>query len=356
MLSEEPGTVLPDEPPAVLKDAAAYEQSLAAGAAVGGDFEVYAPEASPAPSTEVGESEPPVQAGVMLPELDLNGVASPAPVVEELGKFELDLGPNEVVETAPEPEIELTAARAAAEVDTSEVLPDLAPTVLQDSIPVEIEPDAALVTDPTELAQFITRFGVEHPEEIPVGIAAESEAAEEATAPADETLAVEEKPGSELASAPLEIAPTPPEVVEEVAALAAEQAAAAVPQSDIPLEEAAPAPVVEAATEPETAIAEPETQAAPAVEEPFAAEATAETAVVPDTWQDFSEAAETQEAPPAEVAPVPVIESHPSPRAGERAGHPPAVDEAMIAEVVNRVIDQLKPELIAAIARQLAGK
>ncbi len=456
-----PATEQPEGPPAVLQNAAAYEESLAASAAAGGEFAVCVPEAAPAvaPAPDKREAAPVEAVVPEEPVREISEVPPSTPAVLETAGLDLELAKeesaNQQVQASPELEIEFTGAPAAEAVVPGEILPELEPSVLQESIPVEIAPDAELVTDPTELAQFATKFGVENPEDVPVGIV-ESRPAETGELLKEEAP-VEKNPQPVSANETPEITP-PPEVlpqatglvpagvVEEVSAPPAAPAAAAEPapaaesavsacvEAPPPIDVGEPVPVADAvvslekaaapvpAAEPETVSELPaaaqlpeespvlkaeepalsaesatpvEEAAAPilaavaaALTEPLAAAAAtaglaevsraaapepavagselqvqqtakaAETvtaqAAQPETvyeeWQPISQGTAVQEVSPAEgavaAAEVPTEPEEPK----------PALEESMIADIVSRVIDKMKPELIAAIARQLGTK
>ncbi len=298
------------------------------------DLHLDEPEAAvPAPA-ESAETAPATADSILdalVPELEMSA-STPAP---------------EHVETAPD--IEFTAAPQAQDV-VAEPLPDLEPTVLQDAIPVEVASDSDLVTTPEELAAFTTSFGVENPEEVSVGLVADlpPEQAEAISMPDPllEVAAAEEMatPAPATPEAPVEVAPEP--IVEEAGAaeldvLVAEPAPEPTP---VELTPAQPEPLAEA-----TAVIEP----APAVPEAAHAEPAS-------ARQDISLEEELQRAfadvPPAEpaepapaklasVAEVPIPEASAATPAGEDA----------IVRLVERLIERLKPELVAAIVKELKG-
>jgi len=82
---------------------------------------------------------------------------------------------------APPPELEFTSSPSSP---APQIQPaaEFEPTMQSagEELPVTQEP--ALATDPSDFAQFATKFGQENPEDIPVGIAMETEQEEEAIA------------------------------------------------------------------------------------------------------------------------------------------------------------------------------
>jgi CheY-like chemotaxis protein len=325
-----------------------------------------APMEAPLPVIEPAEVEP-AEASV-LPEAATDELAPP---------LDLAAPAEPVVASAPLAELEFTSAPQAHDV-AGEILPELEPTILQETIPVEVTPDAALVTSTEELSQFTTKFGVEHPDEIPVGVAAESEIMQEIMAPV-----AEPEPLLEVEAAPAEIAPepAPQELAPEVAP---QELAEAVPQELAPepvVQEIVPAPAPAAppngdalafAAELQRAlegapVAAPEPTAPPLEEhvemaeaapvlEPQAAEPipAGEIELAPAAVEE--PAAETLEAAPAEVLPETAPAAFvPAPIVAElTATH--GIDETVIANIIERVIERLKPELVAEITKELSGK
>ena len=75
----------------------------------------------------------------------------------------------------PEPEIEFTSAPQAKDV-TAEPSADFEPTIRTEDVQVFATQDPDLVTAPEEISNFVTNFGVENAEEIPVGTVTGDEA------------------------------------------------------------------------------------------------------------------------------------------------------------------------------------
>ncbi len=164
-----------DAPPAELRDAAAFE-AAAAAAAAGPVFSVELPPAmnqQSAPAFEVADFPAPAPV-FEPPAVEVTPVAgtAEAPRTYEPPTMMTAAGES-LISNAPPADVEVTAANPQDLV--ANPLPDLEPTVLQDAIPVQVEPDAALVTDAADLSQFVTKFGVENPEDVPVGVFAPAE-------------------------------------------------------------------------------------------------------------------------------------------------------------------------------------
>jgi CheY-like chemotaxis protein len=174
-----------------------------------------------AEAAEVTAPDPSVQSS---PQVNLEGVypdTQPIPVYEEpaapaaqvhLDEVQLDeirLEPaaatlTEAIPVQRDPAFVPTQAEAAAE--TSEgIEPGLEPTIREQA---EVSPvaDPNLVTERAALESFPTTFGVQNPEEVPVGIASEHpafdtpQAGEQATIEAEEAENIEAR--SEVSSAP----------------------------------------------------------------------------------------------------------------------------------------------------------
>ena len=242
----------------------------------------------------------------------------------------------------------------------------LEPTSAPKAGEVEIQRDPALVTEPHELSQFATRFGVEHPEVIPVGV----------YTPPPEEAAAEAPPAEAQAAAPTPAAaPSEDEFQKAVnAAMAAYEAPApAPPQEAAPVE--APPPVEE------TAPAEAPPAPAPgwAAEEAKVEEHEHKASLEQEMQQAFAsvpvEAAPAAEPeppppPPPPPAPAPTVGDETEVLAAEMAAAmaskiPEAaavpqgatsLDSAAIARIVHAAMEKLKPELEAEIARALASE
>jgi len=271
---------------------------------------------------EVPEAAPPPAAEVMIPPTQV--VEAPAAEARSTVALEpagMEAAPDSILESyaAPEPvaaapahEIEFTSAPKAGEVQAGGM-------------------DPALVTDATEMASaFPTRFGVEGAEVVPVGVAAD----------------MPDMPGLYTDSqAPAE---APAETQAEMV-LEAEAAAT------VELTSPAPRRVTEEIT-------------APVAQEP-AAETTSQS-LEQEMQQAFAnlpvEAPPAEEPPPPPVAaapPAPAAENVPDPllAAAMQAAvevTPPTVtlDANTIANIVHKVTERMKPELINEIARELAAE
>jgi hypothetical protein len=115
----------------------------------------------------------------------LAAAAAPAPVAEQsrpaeeltfdvnapAPAFDLEhVGPEEVI--APPSELEFTSAPQPGEVEVAPA-PELEITAQENAAEVSIVQEPGLATDPSDFSQFATKFGQEHPEDVPVGIAME---------------------------------------------------------------------------------------------------------------------------------------------------------------------------------------
>ena len=184
-LDEEPAPPAPamDFPPAFATGgsgaAAAPAMEVAPAPAFGMEmeaapaFEIPTP-AESAPAFEIPTAPEPAAA----PAYDLTGAATEA---EPAPAF-LDLSPG--AETAPamvEEAIDISAPaeleyNAAAPVEVAATTaPELETTAVAPGPETVIAQDSALVTNADDMAQFATKFGVENPESIPVGIAQPAE-------------------------------------------------------------------------------------------------------------------------------------------------------------------------------------
>ncbi len=305
--------------------------------------------------------------------------------------------------------------------------------------PVVHAQDPALVTDPSEMASaFVTKFGVDNPEPITVGVASEANIPGLYTESSTEAMPIEEEaPTQDVSASAAKLQATEEEaasveIIEEgesePAAAAGDddfekRVAAAMSGYEEPSAKAAPepepelaptvmskAPVIEPppAPEPEpepapaaAAAPAPEPESAPAVavaaaaaagggwaaQEAPVAEHEASTSLDQEMLKAFS--ASLPEPEPAPPEPEPVVEAAPAPVAVAAAAPanvpdielakslaaavaPDAgpgtiqmaateavaasggtIDPAKLAEAIHRALDQLKPDLIARIAKEL---
>jgi hypothetical protein len=244
------------------------------------------------------------------------------------------------MEVPPAPELEVTPQESAAD--------------------VAIVQDPALVTDRSDIAQFATKFGVEHPEDVPVGIAME---------PPPEAM-------DQQVSLPPEDEFPPPEVpsphwgdpdVRRALGFTGGVPATVVPAPDAASEpeagmdtqrlEAAPVPEVGVDTQPLEVMPRPEAGIAELMT-PQPAALSAESAASPaaesqELTQHLVEqfAAELEAAQKeAALAPAPQPEMEP---AAEAAIAAVSLDEQQITEAVTRVLERYKGVLIAAIVKEL---
>ena len=219
---------------------------------------------------------------------------------------------------APQHEVEFTSAPKAGDVQVGGM-------------------DPALVTDASEMASaFPTKFGVEGAEVVPVGVAAEMDV-----------------PGLYTESqAPAE---APAEISEELSAPTAELSTAEVKR--ITQEITAPAP-----EEPEVVAAPAQSQesgeAARSLEQEMAqafANVPVDTRPVVEEPPPPPPVEAAPPAPPAENVPDPLLAAAMSAAVG---GTAPTVtlDANTIANIVHKVTERMKPELIAEIAKELAAE
>lgn len=293
-------------------------------------------------------SEPALEMVAPGPAADLN---APSPA------FELEhAGPaaQEEAVVAPPAELEFTSAPRAAAIEVGPAA-ELEVTMQESAADMAIVRDPALVTDPSDIAQFATKFGEEHPEEVPVGIAMPEPAEEESIA-AIPDLPTEHMPPRQAVAMTLEQA-LPQAVL---------AAAAAAPARE-------PEPEVGVETQPLEALSEPEagrvTQPMPAVTEsdagvaemmapepePAAAEYTEAHEAYQKTVEQalVAQFAAELEAAQAEAPPEPEPLAELEPPAGVATAMIPATEEKQVAAAVSRVLERYKGELIAAIVREL---
>jgi CheY-like chemotaxis protein len=298
--------------------AKAPEMSQEVGSAPVLGIEGLAPASDSAPAFEVESASAPFVVESQPAEVPTFDLSAPAPAFDLQHAETSDAAPV----VAPPPELEFTSAPQAG---PAEVMPasEFEPTMqagADDQVPVGQEP--ALATDPSDFMQFATKFGQEHPEEIPVGIAMEEPAHEQ-------TVAEIHKFVAESAGAP-EAAGLEHEMRQAFEASDSGAAAAPVPEPEQDWEAGIDTQPLEIFPEPQPAPAV-EFEAAPAPEH------------VPGSHtqklvaQCVAELEAAQREAPAAAATAPAI----------------AMDEQRIAEAADRVLERYKDELIAAILREL---
>jgi len=197
--------------------------------------------------------------------------------------------------------------------------------------------DPGLVTDAAELAGFVTKFGVENPEPVPVGVAADM--------PQLYTDSAKAPPTAETASAS---APAEHDFEARVAAAMSSYEADEKPQPQQPpaAEAAAAAPAEDSATlvqEMQKAFADLPVDSTPPSEE----------AVAPPDAAAVSEAAPSGEigVPDRELAAAmaAAVGAEMTPAPKTTAG----VDSDALAQIVQRVVERMKPGLIAEITKEI---
>jgi CheY-like chemotaxis protein len=389
------------------------------------------------------EAAPTPAAYATAPSVAVTPVAPPLPA--EPAPIALETAPNTQKYEAPagahrDGEIEPTAGWGKQHVEHAPD-PHFEPTVSQDRIEVDHHAkDPALVTDPAEMATaFVTKFGVENAETIPVGVASEANIPGLYTDSATtEAVPAEEEPPTQDVSASVgkleatEEEADSVELVEEGESVPApagdddfekrvaaamsgyEPPAAPAPEPELaptvmsqaPVMEAAPAPEPEPAPVVEAAAPVPEPEPAPvavaaaaaadagwAAQEAPIAEHEAATSLDQEMLKAFSASLPEPEPPAPEPEPVveaaapapePVAAATPAPanipdielakslaaavapdagpgtirlaatEAAAAAGG--SIDPAKLAEAIHRALDQLKPDLIARIAKELEHK
>ena len=169
----------PDEPAA---RAAEMSHEVASAPVLG--IEGLAP-GSDAASTFAVESAPgPFAVESQPAEVPIFDLGAPAPAFDLQHAEPHDAAPV----IAPPAELEYTSAPQAG---PAEVAPaaEFEPTMQAGAEEVPVVQESALATDPSDFMQFATRFGQEHPEEIPVGIAMEEPPHDDALAPVSEFVA-----------------------------------------------------------------------------------------------------------------------------------------------------------------------
>jgi CheY-like chemotaxis protein len=264
----------------------------------------------------------------------------------------LDRGGEAATPPAPEP---------MRHVEDHQIEPTSAPRAGE----VEIQRDPGLVTEASEMVQFATKFGVEHPEVIPVGV----------YTPPPEPAAAEAPPAEAEAAAPPPAAtPKEDEFQKAVNAAMAAYEAPAPPQEAAPMDAGPAAPVEEAAP----AEAPPAPAPGWAAEETKVEEHEHKASLEQEMQQAFASvpvetapAAEPEPPPPAPPpAPAPAVGDETEVLAAEMAAAmaskipeaaaaPPgttSLDSATIARIVHAAMEKLKPELEAEIARALQAE
>lgn len=256
--------------------------------------------------------------------------------------------------------LERPGEMAAAAAEHPVVSHELEPTSAPKAGEVEIQREPELVTDASEMVQFATKFGVEKPEVIPVGIY------EPPPEPAPAEAAPAEVP-------PAEAAPAPASDTEFQKAVDAAMAAYEAPTAAAPPQEAAP---VEAA--PAEAPAVPPPAPGWAAEEAKVEEHEHKVSLEQEMKEAFAsvpvEAAPPPEPepppPPPPPAPAPAVGDETEVLAAEMAAAMSAkipeaaatpqgatsLDSATIARIVQAAMEKLRPELEAEIARALAAE
>lgn len=198
--------------------------------------------------------------------------------------------------------------------------------------------DPALITDATEMASaFPTKFGVEGAEVVPVGIAADmpelyTDSQTPAEAPAETPVEAEAAVTTEIS------APEPRRITEEIVAPApAEVAGGSAPAETVGSDQSARSLEQEMAQ----AFANVPVDTRPVVEEPPPPPPPVAAAPPP--------------AAPAENVPDPLLAAAMQAAVGG-AGPTVTLDANTIANIVHKVTERMKPELIAEIARELAAE
>ncbi|HEX9119834.1 MAG TPA: response regulator [Terriglobales bacterium] len=253
---------------------------------------------APAPAFDLQQAEPPEAAPVIAPPADLEFTSAP------------QAGPTEV---APAAEFEPTMQAGA------------------DEVPIVHEP--ALATDPSDFMQFATKFGQEHPEEIPVGIAMEEPPHDDALAEIHEFVA---ESGQVVEAASIE------HEMRQAFETSGGSATAVAPARE-------PEPDSEAGIDTQPLEFFPEPHPAPAAEIEAVPEHPAENHEL--TQKLVSQFAAELEAAQREAPPEMLHDMEPSTAAATASAS--TIDKQHIAEAVDRVLERYKDELVAAILREL---
>jgi len=296
------------------------------------------------------------------------------------------------IDVAPDPAFEVPITPASIDVPVA-TEPALQPTSQPAAEIWNGRTDPALVTDVTAMNSFPTKFGVDNPEEVPVGIAAD----------VPELQATEVMPAMEAAPEPVAAAVAPPAYTVSPA-VSEDDFEARVARAMSVYEQSMEAEIAAEKEPPPAEVTPPVVQAEPEpVVEPMRAP---EPAYIPAIHavpaKIAAVAAEPEPVPPppaiismppvAPPEPVPAVVAPPEPVAVVEppvAPEPPAVmpepaaevarqvaahieaeipatataataaaggDNHMVATVVHRVMERLKPELIEEIMRELKDK
>ncbi|MFI5111799.1 MAG: response regulator [Terriglobales bacterium] len=289
------------------------------GLAPGSDAaSIFAVESAPAPFA--GESQP-----AEVPIFDLD---APAPAFD-LQQAE---APDAEPVIAPPAELEFTSAPQAG---PTEVAPaaEFEPTMQAGDDEIPIVQESALATDPSDFMQFATKFGQEHPEEIPVGIAMEEPPHDDALAEINEFVA---ESGRVVEAASFE------HEMRQAFETSGGSAAAVAPARE-------PEPDSEAGIDTQPLDIFPEPHPAPAVEIEAVPEHPAENREL--TQKLVSQFVAELEAAQRE-APPEMRHDMERPAAAATASAI-TMDKQQIAEAVDRVLERYKDELVAAILREL---
>jgi CheY-like chemotaxis protein len=276
-------------------------EHMASSSAFGDMLGEETPEPAPAPTTEVTAPPAPTPEAA-APEVALETYVAREPAAPP---------------PAPEHEVEFTSAPKAEEVRAD-------------------GKDPALITDATEMASaFPTKFGVEGAEEVPVGVAADmpelyTDSQTPAEAPAETPVEADAAPTVELS------APEVKRITQEIAPPAPEEAAAqSAPAESSGSDEAARSLEQEMAQ----AFANVPVDTQPVVEEP------------PPPPVETAPPAPA----PAENVPDPLLAAAMQAAVGG-TGPTVTLDANTIANIVHKVTERMKPELISEIAKELAAE
>ncbi len=397
-----PAEIFPEPPARSTAEMPAPLQAIAAATASKVEPEIPPTGPSIQPETLLAASAAAATAAapigdIALPPLEslLETTAPPAP-------------PDSPVPLAPD--VEFTSAPQEHPGVEAATAPGFEPTVRhEEDVPVTISPDPALVTDTQELSQFATKFGVEGAEPMHVGLAAEipslyadTQAAldqpEAASQPAADSefearvaaaMAGYEEPAENVAapdsepkvSAPAQAAITPEPKVPAVAkgdrfevrfdfsdeaeeVLQAEPSAVSTGErSEIrlaPEEEIVPEPKLpsQVAEERENgfilqmqqAIESRPPHTVPEVQGPDAEAISAAEQPVAENAPDRALAAAMAAAVGASVEPTLARAAAPDVNSTQK------IDPSLIADIVHRVVERMKPDLAAEIAKELEAK
>ncbi|MBI2678285.1 MAG: response regulator [Candidatus Koribacter versatilis] len=363
-------------------------------------------EAAPMPATPA--------AFATAPSVAVEPVAPPL-VMEAVANTQVYAAPSSSSTPHRDPELEPTSAKHHVDMEHA-ADPHFEPTVSQEHIDVaHTGQDPALVTDASEMASaFVTKFGVDNPEPIVVGVAADANISGLYTESAPVEEASDETPTQEVSAS-----------IARMRELEKEAESVEMVEEGEPAAEAAPAPAHVSSTGEDdfekrvaaamnTYEAPAEAAPEPGPQEAVAAVAAAESAPAASAWVATEASVEHHEANvsldhemlkafsaavPADPDPAPAPEAAPEPEVAVAPPAPPAppapanapdlelataiaaavapdagpptiaiaaaaaaaasggtIDPARLAEAIHRAIDRLKPELIAHIAKELERK